>query len=122
MDHKLTIYVSGQVTAQIFVIEYHGCVDHYSQLGSVKGRVFDKDGRIIQGAAVTIGIGGGVWDDPANPAVTNEDGWYEWWLGVDQRISFLQLDIKGVRAQFAPKPFEVTTYSACFQHIDFREQ
>jgi len=122
VDHELTIYVSGQVTARIFVIEYHGCVDHYSQLGSVKGQVFDKYGRIIQGAAVTIGIGGGAWDDPANPAVTNEDGWYEWWLGVDQRISFLQLDIKGVRALFAPEPFEVTTHSACFQRIDFREQ
>jgi len=122
VDHKLTISVSGQVTARVFVIEYHGCVGHGSQLGSVKGQIFDKHGRIIQGAAVTIGIDGGRWDDPANPAVTNQDGWYEWWLGVGQRISFLRLDIEGVTAHFGPKPFEVVTQAGCFQHVNFREQ
>lgn len=122
IEHPLTIYVSGQVTARMFVIEHHGCVGHDSQLGVVKGQVFDKHGNIIQGAAIKIAIDGGAWNDPANPARTNEDGWYEWWLGVGQRISFLQLDIQGVPAQFGPKSFEVETRAGCFQYVDFREQ
>jgi len=122
VPHELTIYVSGQATGRVFTIEYHGCVGHGSTLGSVKGQVFDKQGRVIQGAAVKIGIGGNEWNDPANPAVTNEDGWYEWNLGVGQSVSFLQLYVQGQPVSFAPKPFEVQTISGCFQHVDFREQ
>ena len=122
VPHELTINVAGRVTGRMFVIEYHGCRGHGSGLGSVKGQIFDNQGRVIQGAAVKIGLNGGAWDDPANPARTNEDGWYEWWLGIGQRVSFLQLDIQGVPAQFGPKPFEVVARSGCFQHVDFREQ
>jgi hypothetical protein len=122
VDHKLTISVSGQTTGRTFVIEYHGCVGHGSQLGVVKGQVFDKQGQIIRGAAVKINIDGGAWNDPSNPAKTNEDGWYEWWFGVGQLISFVQLDVQGAPVQFAPQLFEVRTRAGCFQHVNFREQ
>ena len=122
VPHELTIHVSGRVTGRMFVIEYHGCRGHGSRLGSVKGQVFDKQGRVIQGAAVKIGLNGGGWDDPANPAVTNQDGWYEWWLNVGLRVQFLSLDVQGQPVSFGPQGFEVLARSGCFQHVDFREQ
>jgi hypothetical protein len=113
--------------SNVFSIEYLGCKPHSFTLGSVKGQVFDREGKVIAGRAeVEITIDGKLWDSPGNPAPTNVDGWYEWILGLDQRIQFSALYIDGRPAIIDPPPgpgaFEVVTASRCFQHVNFRQQ
>jgi hypothetical protein len=88
----------------------------------VKGQVFDSTGDVIQGAQVEIWIDGARWDNPANPARTNEDGWYEWTLGLDQTIRFVALYVDGRQMTIDPEGFEVKTQTGCFQHVNFRQQ
>lgn len=106
-----------------FFIDYKGCQPHASNLGSVKGQVFDAQGNVIPGAQVEIWIDGQYWDDPANPARANVEGWYEWVLGTDQMVRFVGLYIDGQPVPFEsePDPFEVVAKGGCFQRIDFRE-
>jgi len=103
-------------------VDYQGCKLHGSDLGSVKGQVFNRQGKIIQGALVEIWIDGARWNDPANPAKTNEDGWYEWTLGVNQQIRFVALYIDGQKVTMVPQNFEVTSQTKCFQHVNLRQQ
>jgi len=110
------------VPSAVFVIEYLECQLHGSARGSVNGQVFDAAGGIIQGAGVEIWIDGARWDDPANPAKTNEEGWYEWTLGLDQTIRFVALYVDGRQVTMAPEDFEVKTQAGCFQHVNFRLQ
>jgi hypothetical protein len=106
----------------VFVIEGLGCQTHGSTLGSVKGQVFDSTGDVIQGAQVEIWIDGARWNNPANPARTNEDGWYEWTLGLDQTIRFVALYVDGRQMTIDPEGFEVKTQTGCFQHVNFRQK
>jgi hypothetical protein len=111
--------------SNVFTIEYLGCRPHSFTLGSVKGQVFDREGKIIAGRAqVEITIDGKLWDSPGNPAPTNVDGWYEWNLALNQRIQFAALYLDGRQAIIDPPPgaFEVVTTSRCFQHVNFRQQ
>jgi hypothetical protein len=113
--------------SNVFSIEYLGCRPHSLALGSVKGQVFDREGKIIAGRAqVEITIDGSLWDSPGNPAPTNVDGWYEWNLTLNQRIRFAALYLDGRQAVIEPPPgpgpFEVVTTSRCFQHVNFRQQ
>ena len=111
----------------MFLIEYLGCKPHSFTLGSVKGQVLDREGKVISGRAqVEIAIDGKPWDSPGNPASTNVDGWYEWNLAVNQRIQFVALYLDGRQAIIDPPPgtgaFEVVATSRCFQHVNFRQQ
>jgi hypothetical protein len=110
--------------SDLFVIEYLGCKPHGREQGSVKGQVFDAEGRpIANGRAwVTIWIDGRPWDSDANPAPTNVDGWYEWFLSLNQIIRFVKLEVDGREVPFGPQNFEVPTVSGCFQHVNFRQQ
>jgi hypothetical protein len=105
-----------------FVLEYVGCVPHASDLGSVKGQVFDRAGNIIVGAQVKIWINGAVWDNPFNPATTNDAGWYEWVFALDQYVQFAGLYIGGQRVSFGPRDLIVKTQPACFHHVNFRQR
>lgn len=105
-----------------FVVEYLGCEPHGLSLGSVKGQVFDRAGQVIVGARVEILLNGGRWNDPSNPATTNEDGWYEWVLALDHYVRHSALIVDGRRMSFAPRDLEVFTKSGCFHHVNFRQQ
>jgi len=108
--------------SNVFAVEYLGCRTHSFALGSVKGQVFDSRGNIIRGALVEIWIDGSRWDDPANPARTNEDGWYEWILSLNQTIRFVALYVDGRQVAISPQGFEVPALSGCFQHVNFRQR
>jgi hypothetical protein len=82
----------------------------------------DAAGGIVEGAEVEIWIDGARWDDPANPARTNEEGWYEWTLGLDQTVRFVALYLDGRQVTIDPQGFEVTTQAGCFEHVNFRRQ
>lgn len=105
-----------------FRLIYRQCTPHGLSLGSVKGQVFDKKGKVIVGAKVRIKINDYDWQSDANPARTNADGWYEWILQVGQRIKFVELIVDGRSVPFSPRDFEVTSIGGCFQHVDFVEQ
>ncbi len=106
----------------LYVIEYLECQPHNIALGSVKGQVFDAQGNIIVGAQVEIWLNGAPWDSSSNPATTNEDGWYEWILGLDQTVRFNALYVGGQQATIDPPDFEVVTVSGCFQHVNIRRR
>jgi len=105
-----------------FALEHLGCVPHAFDLGSVKGQVFDRAGNIITGAQVEIWLHGAPWNDEANPATTNEDGWYEWVLAVDLDVRFAALYVDGRRVSFSPRDVVIMTQPACFQHVNFRQR
>jgi len=110
---------------RVFNINYRGCTGGTSKdIGVVKGQVFDQNNNIIRGARVTITIDGILWDSPANPAPTNVDGWYEWYLAVGQRVNFVSLDLPGSPARLSEEAqrFEVHSQGGCFQHVDFIER
>jgi hypothetical protein len=108
--------------ARTFKLVYGECVPHGFSLGSVKGQVFDKSGKVIPGARVRITINGYDWESAANPATTNSAGWYEWVLEVGQMVQFVELIVDGKSVPFAPQGFEVRATSSCFQRVDFVEQ
>jgi len=105
-----------------FSVEYLGCKSHAITHGSVKGQVFDRQGNVIPGAQVEIWIDGHRWDNPANPATTNQDGWYEWILALDQVVRIVALYIDGQEVAIYPDNLEVPSVSRCFQHVNFRQQ
>lgn len=108
--------------SRVFKLVYRDCIPHALSLGSVKGQIFDKSGRVIAGAKVRITINDYEWQSDANPATTNPDGWYEWILEVGQRVRFVELVVDGKAAVFSPKDLEVVATSGCFQRVDFVEQ
>jgi hypothetical protein len=105
-----------------FKLIYKECNRPGLALGSVKGRVFNKEGGVIPGAKVRITIDGYEWESDANPARTNAEGWYEWILEVGQKVQFVELIVDGKSVPFSPLGFEVEAIGGCFQRVDFIEQ
>ena len=108
--------------ARRFKLVYGDCIPHGSGLGSVKGQVFDRNGQVLPGSKVRIKINDYEWVSDANPATTNQDGWYEWTLEVGQKVEFVELIVGGLSVPFSPMEFEVTARSGCFQRVDFVEE
>jgi hypothetical protein len=108
--------------SRTFTLVYKECIPHGFGLGSVKGQVFDKNGKVIQGAKVRITINGYEWQSDANPATSNQDGWYEWTLEVGQKVQFVELFVGGKSVAFSSKGFEVEARGGCYQRVDFVEQ
>jgi len=104
-----------------FQLVYKQCIPHGFALGSVKGQVFDKRGRVMPGAQVRIRINDYDWKSDANPATANAEGWYEWTLDPGQKIQFVELIVDGRSVPFAPRDLEVVTMGGCFQRVDFVE-
>ena len=117
ITRSITIRVSGRVVAPHFSLIYKGCIGHNLRLGSVKGQVFDRNGRVIVNAYVEILVEGQAGVVP--PARTNEQGWYEWILRPGQKVRFVSLTVNGRRVSFSPPNFEVEAKSGCFQRVDF---
>lgn len=105
-----------------FALAYKECIPHGFALGSVKGQIFDKNGRVIPGAKVRITINGYEWQSAANPATANPEGWYEWTLEVGQKVQFVELIVDGKPVPFSPQGFEVEATGGCYQRVDFVEQ
>jgi hypothetical protein len=105
-----------------FTLDYKGCVPHAFGLGSVKGQVLDRAGNPIVGAQVEMWLNGQRWEDTANPAATNEDGWYEWVLVLDQSVTIYALYVDGRRVGFAPMDLQFITKAGCFHHANFVQQ
>ncbi len=105
-----------------FKLVYRECIPHGLSLGSVKGQVFDKKGKVIPGAKVRIMINDYEWESEANPATTNSEGWYEWILEPGQRVKFVELIVAGQSVPFSPRDFEVEATGGCFQRVDFEQQ
>jgi len=110
------------VVQPTFRLIYKQCVPHGSSLGSVKGQVFDKRGKVIVGAKVRIRINDFDWQSDANPATTNGDGWFEWTLEPGQKVKIVELIVAGRPVPFSPLDLEVEARGGCFQNIDFAEQ
>jgi hypothetical protein len=121
-SEKIGVTVSGTCAGRTFAVEYRGCIGHDMQLGSVKGQVFDKSGRVIVGARVEIWLDGARWNSPANPATTNGAGWYEWVLTPGQKVRFVSLTVGNTKATMVPANFEVKATSGCFQQVNLREK
>jgi predicted nucleic acid-binding Zn ribbon protein len=117
-----TVTPKPTAAQRTFKLVYKQCVPHGSSLGSVKGQVFDKSGRVIPGAKVRIRINDFDWKSDANPATTNAEGWYEWTLEVEQKVKFMELTVAGRTVPFSPEGFEVKSQGGCFQRVDFVEQ
>ena len=117
-----TVTATATPTELSFAVEYLGCKPHDFKLGSVKGQVFYRQGSVIPGAQVGIWIDGHYWDNPANPATANQDGWYEWVLARHQVVRFVALYIDGQEVAIYPQDLEVRAISWCFQHVNFGQQ
>lgn len=96
----------------------------WKNTGVVKGRVLDRYGNPVGGARIKITLNGFQWDNPANPAITNPEGWYEFFLGVGQRVSFVEISVPGRQAKLSDSAltFTVTTQAEAYQHVDLVEQ
>ena len=120
VDWPLEIEVSGAGAPPQFLIEHPGCLPHELRLGQVKGRVFDRNGRIIVGALVEILVEGQPGIVPVGR--TNEEGWYEFNLRSGHDATFVRLEIDGQSMSFYPKSYTVTAKSRCYQQVDFRQR
>jgi hypothetical protein len=117
-----TVVATATPVGLSFAVEYLGCQPHDLFWGSVKGQIFDRQGGVIPGAKVKIWIDGHYWDDAANPAPANQDGWYEWVLALDQVIRLAALYIDNQEVAIYPDNLEVPSVSWCFHHVNFRQQ
>ena len=128
--HTTTPSATPTVEAATWSVFYHSYKGLFhvngtwQSIGVVKGRVLDRYGNPIPGARVRIAIEGSVWDNPANPATTNPEGWYEFFLGVGQRVSFVEITVPGRHAKISDSAlrFTVRTQAESYHHVDFIEQ
>jgi len=118
-DRTVTIRVLVPTTSADYTLDARGCIAHDMQLGQVKGQVFDREGKVVVNAVVTITIDGQAGVVP--PGRTNEAGWYEFNLKDGQTARFVALEVAGQPAAFAPPNYEVKARSGCYQRVDFRQ-
>ena len=75
-----------------YLVEYLGCERHGSGVGTVKGRILDRQGNVVAGAEVRITLNGWPYDTPVR---SNEAGWYEFYLDKDLKVKIESLRIEG---------------------------
>jgi len=100
-------------------VEYMGCTKHASNTGTVKGQVFDRQGRVVVGAEVFISIDDWAYD---KSAVSNGEGWYEFYLQKGQRVKIRALRIKGADMALAGADQEFKARGGCFEYVNLRGQ
>ncbi len=90
-------------------------------IGVVKGRVLDRGGGPIGGAVIRIGVNGNPYDVPAT---TDAEGWYEFFLRPDQKVSFLEINVPARIARFSDnvQSLVLVTRVQSYHHVDFQEQ
>lgn len=103
----------------VYRVEYMGCTKHASNTGTVKGQVFDRQGRVVVGAEVFISIDDWAYD---KPAASNGEGWYEFYLQKGQRIKVRALRIKGVDVALTGADQQFKAQGGCFEYVNLREE
>ncbi|MGC9360462.1 MAG: hypothetical protein ACP5G7_08840 [Anaerolineae bacterium] len=106
--------------AGTFTIEYLGCEPHGSDIGSVKGQVFDSEGNVIPDAYVWITLNGWPYDTPAR---SNGAGWYEFFLEKGLKVKIVSVVIAGEEVELVGnEDLEFKAQGGCFEHVNIREQ
>ena len=103
-----------------FVLEYLGCDPRGSDIGIVKGQIFDSAGSIIVGAEVRIQLDDWAYDQPA---VSNGEGWYEFYLQKGLKVKIVSLQINGEEMTLVGNEDQVfLSQGGCFEHVNLRQQ
>jgi len=103
-----------------YLVEYLGCKAHGSSVGTVKGRVLDRQGNIVVGAEIRVTLNGWPYDTPAR---SNEAGWYEFYLDKGLKVKIASLRIHGQEVPLAGhEDQEFKSQAGCFEHVNLRQQ
>jgi hypothetical protein len=111
-------------TVRSFRVEYKSCIGGTSAgIGVVKGQVLDRQGHPLMNAKVGINLFDAWWQNPANPAPVNADGWYEFYLSPKQKVTFVRLwTPDGRDASLDPRNYSVESVGGCYQNVNFIEK
>ncbi len=103
-----------------FAVEYLGCEPHGSDIGSVKGQVFDQDGNVLPNAYVWITLNGWPYETPAR---SNEAGWYEFFLEKGLKVKIVSMVVDGEEVELiGHEDLEFKAQGGCFEHVNLRQQ
>lgn len=103
-----------------YALEYQGCIKHGQSIGTVKGRVYDRKGDIVVGAEIRVTLNDWVYD---TPGITNEAGWYEFYLQEELKVKIVSLRIRGIEVPLVDnKELVLTARGGCFEHVNLRQQ
>jgi hypothetical protein len=101
-------------------VEYLGCIKHGSGTGTVKGRVFDRQGNIVVGAEVRITLNDWTYDTPGR---TNTDGWYEFYLDKGLKVKIVSLRIQGQEMPLVGhEDLVVKSQGGCYENVNLRQR
>jgi len=102
-----------------FRVEYLGCDPRGSDIGIVKGQIFDAGGKVVAGAEVRVQLDGWNYDQPA---ISNGDGWYEFYLQKGLKVRIVSLRIEGQEmALAANRDQEFLAQGCCFEYVNLRQ-
>ncbi|OGO04958.1 MAG: hypothetical protein A2Y73_08205 [Chloroflexi bacterium RBG_13_56_8] len=103
-----------------YLVEYLGCEKHGSGVGTVKGRILDRQGNVIMGAEVRVTLNGWPYDTPGR---SNEAGWYEFYLDNDLKVKIVSLRIQGQEMPLiGNEDQEFESQGGCFEYVNLLQQ
>jgi hypothetical protein len=110
----------AEAAVERYRIEYLGCDPRGSDIGIVKGQVFDRNGKVIAGAEVRVSLDGWAYDQPA---ISNDQGWYEFYLqkGLKVKITSLRMDGQDV-VLVGNAEAEFLAQGGCFEYVNLRQE
>ncbi len=115
-----TVTATADPGVGTFLVEYRGCDPRGSDIGIVKGQIFDRDGKVIAGAEVRVQLDGWDYDQPA---ISNGEGWYEFYLQKGLQVKIVSLRIEGKEMALAGNEDQVfLAQIGCFEHVNLRQQ
>jgi hypothetical protein len=115
-----TPVVTANPLAGKYRVEYLGCDPRGSDIGIVKGQIFDRAGGIVAGAEVRVQLDDWAYDQPA---ISNGDGWYEFYLQKGLKVKIVSLRIGGEDMPLAGREDQVFLAQAgCFEYVNLRQQ
>ena len=121
-----TTQTAYAISTQRYYLDERGVRDIPTGQPVVKGQVYDRDGNLITGGRARVGVevNDNYWqtNEFPNPFPTNADGWYEFYVGSDQKIRIVKLFVDDKEV-----PLEntiITWQSARRQwwHVDIRHR
>jgi len=103
-----------------YEVEYLGCIKHGSGRGTVKGQVYDRQGNVVVRAEVRVTLNDWTYD---TPGVTNEAGWYEFYLDNGLQVKIVSLRIQGQEVPLAGhEDLIVKAQSGCYENVNLRQR
>lgn len=109
-----------EAAVERYRIEYLGCDPRGSDIGIVKGQVFDRDGKVIAGAEVRVSLDGWAYDQPA---ISNGQGWYEFYLQKGLKVKITSLRVGGQDvALVGNAEAEFLAQGGCFEYVNLRQE